>query len=388
VPDNGHGDAIGSMARAVEVFKARGLEAIRLQQEAEQARARDAAVQAELAEAERRELAQRAEAEENGRKMQAQLQEERMRNVEAERREQERRLAEERRIHEDHLRRAAETERLVGRFEQAVTGVLGRLGIAAERMTTAGVSIAAMAERANSEAQNAANAARSTDTNLQTVVAASEQLTSSIGEIGRRIGDTAAMAGTAAERGQSAREQIRRLDEVARDVGQIVELIRSVAGQTNLLALNATIEAARAGEAGKGFAVVASEVKNLAAQTAKATADIAVQIGTIQTSVTDTVAIIEGIDGTIVGLNESATAIATAVGQQAAATADIAANVAEASRAVGGVTQSTVAVEGSAARSAEAAGVVNTGAADVQDAAARLRDEVLSFLAAIKQVGT
>jgi methyl-accepting chemotaxis protein len=132
---------------------------------------------------------------------------------------------------------------------------------------------------------------------------------------------------------------------------------------------------------------VATEVKNLAAQTEKATGEIAAQIGLIQASVGDTVAIIEGIGGTIADLNESATAIASAVQQQTAATGEIAAGVAEASRAVGGVTRSTSAVEGSAARSAEAAGVVNTGATDIEDAAAQLRREILSFLAAIKQPG-
>ncbi len=386
VPGADYSDAIGDMARAVEVFKAQGVETRRLQEEAERVRLRDEAAAAEHAAAQRHEQEREAAAEETRRVMQAQLQEERLRAAEAEQREQARRIEDERRLHQVQARRTAETDGLVRRFEHAVTGVLGVLGGAADRMATAGMSIAAMAEQANAEARNAASAARTTDTNLQTVVAASEELTASIGEIGRRVADTAAMAGTAAERGRSAREQIHHLDGVARDVGQIVELIRSVAGQTNLLALNATIEAARAGEAGKGFAVVASEVKNLAGQTAKATADIADQIGKIQASVADTVGLIAGIDGTIVGLNESAAAIASAVEQQAAATGDIAANVAQASRAVGGVTQSTVAVEGSAARSAEAAGVVNSGAAEVQQAAVQLRDQVLSFLAAIKQM--
>ncbi|MGB6911201.1 MAG: methyl-accepting chemotaxis protein, partial [Pseudolabrys sp.] len=75
-----------------------------------------------------------------------------------------------------------------------------------------------------------------------------------------------------------------RLADTVQHIGEVVNLIRNIAGQTNLLALNATIEAARADEAGRGFAVVASEVKSLAVQTAKATEQIAMQIEAVQSS--------------------------------------------------------------------------------------------------------
>ncbi len=86
------------------------------------------------------------------------------------------------------------------------------------------------------------------------------------------------------------------LGDAATRIGEVVGLIQAIAGQTNLLALNATIEAARAGEAGKGFAVVASEVKSLAGQTAKATEEIAGQVGAIQSAVADAAQAIEQVN--------------------------------------------------------------------------------------------
>src|SRR6202043_3766552 len=132
---------------------------------------------------------------------------------------------------------------------------------------------------------------------------------------------------------------MKRLAEGAQKIGAIVEMINSIAAQTNLLALNATIEAARAGDAGRGFAVVAPEVKSLAEQTAKATADIATQVGEMQASTTESDDAIAGITTTIKSLNEISTAIAAAVEEQGAATNEIARNVQLAAKGTGEVSE-------------------------------------------------
>ena len=107
------------------------------------------------------------------------------------------------------------------------------------------------------------------------------------------------MASEAVDQARKTNERVSELSKAASRIGDVVELINTIAGQTNLLALNATIEAARAGEAGRGFAVVASEVKALAEQTAKATGEIGQQIAGIQAATQESVGAIKEISGTI-----------------------------------------------------------------------------------------
>jgi methyl-accepting chemotaxis protein len=213
---------------------------------------------------------------------------------------------------------------------------------------------------------------------------AAEELTGSIGEINRQVAHSAKITAKVVNDARQTDGIVRALADDAQKIGQVVELISSIADQTNLLALNATIEAARAGDAGKGFAVVASEVKNLANQTSKATGQIGAQIAQIQLATGEAVQAIKGITDTIEEASDITTTIAAAVEEQGAATAEIARNVQQTAASTREVTSNITGVSQVASETGTAAGQVLEAAGDLSRQAEQLASEVSAFVADVR----
>jgi len=225
------------------------------------------------------------------------------------------------------VRRGQRIEALCKEFDQGVTDIVGSVLEAASEMEGMAQAMSANAEETQREAASVAEAAEQSTASTQAVASAAEQLSASIAEIGRQVTQSSESSAAAASEAHRSNQTVKGLAESSARIGDVVQLINDIASQTNLLALNATIEAARAGEAGKGFAVVANEVKHLANQTARATEEIGAQIEAVQQAATEAVAAIGGIVTRIDDINHIAAAIAAAVEEQGAATAEIARNV-------------------------------------------------------------
>ena len=282
-------------------------------------------------------------------------------------------------------RRAQAIESMTRDFDQAVTGVLSIVSGASAEMEATAQAMTTTAEHTNQRATIVAAATEQTSASLQTVASAAEELSNSIVEIGQQVDRSSRASITASEEADSTQATVRGLAESSARIGEVVGLINDIASQTNLLALNATIEAARAGEAGKGFAVVAGEVKSLANQTARATEEIAQQIGAVQGATQQAVTAISAIVNRIGEIRDISTSIAAAVEEQSAATSEIARNIQQAAGGAQEVSGTIGEVSQAAAETGTAAGQVLSSARTLSHEADTLRGTVENFLRNVRE---
>ena len=269
-------------------------------------------------------------------------------------------------------------------FERTVSGIVGMVSSAAVTLQTTARAMSSTAQETARQSTAVAAAAEQAAANVNTVAAATEELGSSVQEIGRQVTGSTDLARKAVGEADQTAALVAALSEAATRVGDVVTLISGIAGQTNLLALNATIEAARAGDAGRGFAVVAAEVKDLADQTAKATDEIAGQMARIQGVTGAAVSAIGTITGRIREIDTVAAMIAAAVEQQGAATREIVRNVGQATAGTQEVTGNIAGVAQASEQTGAAADHVLAAATDLSRQSEQLSAEVERFLGTVR----
>lgn len=269
-------------------------------------------------------------------------------------------------------------------FERSVNGVVQSVTSSAAGMQATAESMTGLARDASSRAMTVSEASQKASGNAGTVAAAAEELASSVAEISRQVTQSTEIANRAVDDAERTNATVQVLSSGAEKIGEVVQLIHTIAAQTNLLALNATIEAARAGEAGRGFAVVASEVKALANQTAKATEEISAQVSTMQSTTHEAVDAISNITRTIAQMNEIALSISSAVEEQGAATREIARNIQSAAAGSDEISHHIGGVSSAAEATGSAASDVLVNAQELDGQAGMLRSAVNEFLTKVR----
>lgn len=289
-----------------------------------------------------------------------------------------------RREEEAEADRVAALNKVADEFEVSVKGLVESVSSASTELQATSASMSRQAETARTEAGYVETSSKTASDHVTLVAAGTEELKTSIDEIGVQITRSASVATEAVGQAEASTQQVATLVEASKKVGEVVSLISDIASQTNLLALNATIEAARAGEMGKGFAVVASEVKTLADQTARATEEIAGQIDEIQSATSGAAKSIETVGETIGQIHEIANAVAGAVTQQKATTDEIARSISEASDRTVEVTNRIGSVTEATEETGAASNEVLAASSELSLQAEQLNQQVVAFLQQVK----
>ena len=280
---------------------------------------------------------------------------------------------------------AKKIREMADKFERTISDVVSSVAAASAQLQSTATSMASTAEQSSTQTGNVARAMEEASKGVTAAAAASDEFAMSIGEISRQASSSAELARKAADAAGEADSTMSALSDSAEQVGQIVELIQSIAHRTNLLALNASIEAARGGEAGRGFAVVASEVKELASQTSKATQDVANQIGNMQESTHASVDALRSIGSQIQKLETTAVSIAAAVDQQAVAGQDLARSIDATAQGTENVSNNIAQVRETSRATGDSATQVLGSATDLEKQAAKLNEHVDQFLGYVRE---
>ena len=265
-----------------------------------------------------------------------------------------------------------------------VGSIVGVVSSAAARLEESAANLAKAAETTEHLSGIVASASHEASTNVSSVAAAANRLATSVSQVGEHVRESRRIGSAAVAQAQETDSRINELSDAAQRIGDVVQLINTIAKQTNLLALNATIEAARAGEAGKGFAVVAQEVKTLATETGKATGEIGAQVSGIQAVTGDSVVAMRDIKNTIDRVSSIAGVISLAIEEQVGAIAEIASNVHHAAAGTGDVVTNIGAVNRQASVTGLASTEVLASARSLSTESQRLKFEIEKFVTQVR----
>jgi len=299
-----------------------------------------------------------------------------MENLKSEQKINDAKLAKERK--EMLMRMADEFEATINKVVKSVADKSGMMNKVAENLKNVSSDL-------NDRSISASAATEEASSNVSNVASATEEMSASIGAISKDVSYSNQISIDAEKYATNADGKINILSEDVAKIGEVVDLINSIAAQTNLLALNATIEAARAGDAGKGFAVVAGEVKNLASQTTVATEQISKEIEEVQKSTKEAVEAINQITTIIAKIGEMSRSIAAAVEEQDAAAREITHNISQAAQGTREVSSNVEIVNKGASEVMSVADTTLAQSKELTEVSKELQKEVDRFLKGVRE---
>lgn len=275
-------------------------------------------------------------------------------------------------------------EKLANDFEQSVKGIVNIVAAAATELSQTAKNLVDIINGSAKKAGSATDAASVTASNVQSVAAAAEELSSSVKEISNQFQKTTHLVTESGMKTANADALANALTQSSDKVSNAMEMISEISGQINLLALNATIESARAGEAGKGFAVVANEVKNLAGQTDKSVVEIKGVVDEMRTASHAIIAALSEIKSSVGSISEASSSVASAVEEQSATTNEIARSMQTAANGTQTISSNLVDVSSSSMQAGASAEQMLQASQELSKQAESLNSQVDSFLKKIR----
>ena len=276
--------------------------------------------------------------------------------------------------------RTDELGRIAEEFERRIGALLHDIAGLSEALRAAQQDSAVRAQQVSQSTGTAASAVDGAGLEARRITEAALRLEQVIGQINAEVHRVSETATVATQDAAGTHSLVLRLTENAGQIRDVVDIIETIARQTNLLALNATIEAARAGVHGRGFAVVASEVKELAGQTADATAQIVRRIAAVNAALSQAAQAVSGIVASVGAVEQASTEISTMVASHSELMGSLGDTVAR----ISGVTETAAGamaeiVEANA-QTVEQAGRGAFGARDLDERIAALQGEAEEFV--------
>ncbi|BDI61815.1 methyl-accepting chemotaxis protein [Qipengyuania nanhaisediminis] len=283
------------------------------------------------------------------------------------------------------MEKAQLLEGLADGFEVSVGELITAVSAASQQLKATSRQMVELADGSSQQAGSASEAMKEATSNVTAAAAATDEFALSIGEISRQAAASAELARDASTMVSTANSKMTDLSQAAVEIGEIVELIQTIAQRTNLLALNASIEAARGGEAGRGFAVVASEVKELAMQTGNAASNVTEKITAMQDSTRSSAGDLTSIVDRIGELEQTAVMIASAVDQQSVSAGELARNIDTVASGSAQVDQRLKALREASEETGTAADDVVASANALGETADNLREKAGRFISDVRR---